>query len=235
MKSESLSSPSSHPKRGMSRDGLLSLRDLQDALRNSIPDVDSFVSQLSSTLQALHLHPTSSPPPIQHTAGSIKAINRILPAVQVLLITSAIPTFLLSLDAPQRDLLTTFFVPRKTSEQATLLIRRDVALTSYRNLTSFLAISPRQSVTCPHQSRDFLLSTLDLLAEQYSIDELYWAVWSSSASSDADTDRSHGLRMLQWEETVKAALGLPAKVANAIGMWMGEDWNSDYLINLSPK
>jgi telomere length regulation protein len=211
------------------------LRELRDALRNPIPDVDSFVFLLSSTLQALHLHPTSVPPD-QVANEVIRSINRFLPAIQVQLVTSAIPIFIAALDGPQRGLLETFFVPPKDSASGTLPVRRTIALTSYATLTVLLSTTTPQGKSIPLESREYVLSTLGSLADEYSIDQLYWAVWSSSLTTDDSLGaKSEGLRTLRWEEAVKAGVGLPAKVANAVGRWMADRWSGDIPADLVPR
>ena len=210
------------------------LRNFRDALRNPIPDVDSFVSHLSSTLQALHLHPTSVPP--ENSSGeALKAIHRFLPLIQNLLITSAIPTFQTSLDESQQLLLDIFFIPIRTPSLNTLLLCRNISVVSYQTITSLLSNSTPKAASLPVLSRHYVLKILQKLVVEYGLDELYWAVWSPSAHViEKEGETNDGARTLRWEESVKFALGVPAKTANVVGRWKAEGWNADTPEELIP-
>ena len=205
---------------------------LRDALRTPIADTDSFVFLLSSTLKALSLHP-SSVPPARASSTDLKAIRRFLPTIQVSLLSSAVPTFVTSLDDSQRALLDTFFVPEKQVATSTLHIRRAVALSSYQTIAPLFSSKSTHASRFPAQSRSYALSVLEKLAASYSIDELYWAVWSASGPSLEEKDE--GWQTLQWEEAVKAVVGLPGKVANAVGGWKADGWDGDIPGSLVPR
>ncbi len=220
----------------MGSDPLGILRELRDALRNPIPDVDSFVFLLSSTLQALDLHLSTSVASTAKLSEAVKGIYRLVPAVQILLLTSAVPTFLQSLDASQRALLTSFLVPLRNPAIPTLGVRRAIALISYQTFATILSASYSQITPLPPLVHDFVLSTLGSLAAHHSIDELYWAIWSSSTCVRKEqASKDDGLRNLQWEEAVKASVGIPAKVANAVGRWKAEGWIGDVPEGLVPR
>ena len=214
---------------------LAALRDFRDALRNPIPDVDSFVFLISSTFQALHLHPTSIAED-GTPAGTLKAINRFLPGIQVQLLSTAIPTFSSSLDDAQRGLLDALFVPLRDSTANTLSLRPSIASISYTTLTAILSTSISPNTPLPQQSRSFVITTLETLARMYSIDELYWSVWSSSLHlEDGVEKKADGAKELRWEEAVKAAISVPAKVVNAVGRWKSEGWSDDVPHALVPR
>ena len=217
----------------MGSESLAGLQALRDALRSPIPDVNAFVFLLSSCLQALHLHSTSVPP-ADDPKDLLRYIHRLLPTIQGQLLTSAIPTFEPLLDTEQRGVLRSLFVPPKDSAPTTLPIRRNIAFISYGTLTAFLSTSNPQITPLPLQSRDFVLYTLNTLAAEYGIDELYWAVWSSS-SSIQDGRQSDGLRTLRWDEAVKVAAGVVGKVTNAVGRWKSEGWSGDLPAGLVPR
>ncbi|BEI82719.1 hypothetical protein CcaverHIS002_0305870 [Cutaneotrichosporon cavernicola] len=146
------------------------LRDLRDALRAGIPDVDDFVFRLSSTLSELGLSPSvvvSSKPDTR---------LRYLPSVQTALL-SVLPTFLPALDSHGRALLDAFFVPPPSP------ISNAVALTTYMTLSSSLAASPPTPLAL--ESRGFVLETLTKLTATYGIDALYWAARGELAWDDA--------------------------------------------------
>ncbi|RXK40552.1 hypothetical protein M231_02204 [Tremella mesenterica] len=213
----------------MTSDHLTALRHLRDTLQSPIPDVDSFSFLLSSTLQSLHLHSTSVPSSTPEPSV-LKAIQRFLPSVQQLLLTNAVPTFLHALDEGHRALLDILFCPAKSPSFSQLHVARRIAFISYLTLSSML-LSKSDRPSLPTLSRQYLLETLRKLSGAHGIDQLYWAVWGGQLGEKED-DIS---RQLQWEDTVKAIVGLPAKVANAVGRWKAEGWEGDVPIELIPR
>ena len=214
----------------MSSDASSALKELRDALRGTIPDTDSFVFLLSAALQSVHLHPTSIPPS-SIDSEALKALRRFLPIVQSLLISNAIPTFLPALDQKQRDLLDRFFCPPKptTVTSSHLNLVRTVALQSYLTLSELLSSQSKQGVT--PNAREYVLKIVARLAGEYSIDQLYWAVWGSAEGVRED----RGANELAWEDVMKAACGLPSKVANAVGRWKAEGWDGEVPEALVPR
>jgi telomere length regulation protein len=76
-----------------------------------------------------------------------------------------------------------------------------------------------------------LLNVLDRLSTGYSIDEVYWAVWSTSGQGEAGpseekggNENGRGAQQLLWEEATRSVVGIPAKCANAVGKWKTEAW-----------
>ena len=59
---------------------------------------------------------------------------------------------------------------------------------------------------------------------RYSVSDIYWAVWSTHGEEGS---KEASNRELIWEEAVGALVGLPSKVANAVGRWKGEGWTGD--------
>ncbi|ORY33418.1 telomere length regulation protein-domain-containing protein [Naematelia encephala] len=206
----------------------VSLRALRDVLRSQIPDVDTFAFHLASTLDALYLGPTSVPP-ARIPDEVLRAISKLLPGIQVQLLTSAVPNFLHVLDERQRGLLLSFFVP-STTEVETLHMRRSVALVTYLTLPSLLSSSHPQAVSLPQQSRSFIFEILSDLVDNFSIDAIYWSIFSSSLKSRGD-----GWGTMQWEDAVKALVSLPGKVANAAGLWKEDGWKDDLPSSLVPR
>ncbi|GMK56562.1 hypothetical protein CspeluHIS016_0304020 [Cutaneotrichosporon spelunceum] len=182
------------------------LRDLRDALRDGIPDVDDFVFRLSSTLSELGLSSTG----ITMSVSQDPKVLRYLPAVQATLL-SVLPTFLPALDSRGRAILDAFFVPPSSS------ISNAVALTSYMTLSSALAAAPPTPL--PMESREFVLETLTKLTSTYGIDALYWAARGE----------------LAWDDAVRAATSIPGKVANAVGRWREAGWTGDVPSALIPR
>jgi telomere length regulation protein len=83
----------------------------------------------------------------------------------------------------------------------------------------------------PIPSRSFLLDILDRLSTGYSIDEVYWAVWSTLGQGEAGlseekggNENGRGAQELLWEEATRSVVGIPAKCANAVGKWKSEAW-----------
>ncbi|ORX40562.1 telomere length regulation protein-domain-containing protein [Kockovaella imperatae] len=220
----------------LSSDGAVqSLKDLRNALRDATSelDIDSFTFLLSSTLQNLSLHPTSVPP--QNVSNTLKAIERYLGSVQHSLLTVALPTYLSALDVGARSLLDRFFVPPKIANPSSLALGRAIALVSYSSLLALVApvisSNKERTTALPAQSREYVLHLLDVLGAEYGIDQLYWAIWGDTTTSDhnvsAESSKSGNIKMHKWEETVRTAISIPAKVANAWGKWKSEGWAGD--------
>lgn len=220
----------------MAAEASKALRDLRDALRTPSASIEEFVSQLSTALSALSFHPTSVPPS-QITEGTLKAIQKYLPAIQVSLLTIHLPTFLHALENGQSDLVDRFFVPPKTSDLSILPLSREIMNATYATLPSFLsarASGPGQATLhLPAPCRPYLLKTLDRLSQLYGIDDLYWSVWPSS--DQAESSRDGALRMMKWEECVKAVTSLSAKAANAAGRWASEGGQLEIPDRLNPR
>jgi telomere length regulation protein len=207
------------------------LKELRDTLRTpaSLPDSDTFLYHLSTTLQALHIHPTSIAP--EHIPKDVlKGISRYLSSVQIALVTT-LPNFLHLLDERQTETVKGLFVPRKKAERSVLPIKRAIALNTYLTINSLLSsnTSDKLGHGVPISLRDFVLKTAEHLVKEYSIDEMYWAVWSTSSGLGG------GMQTLQWEDTVKAIIGLPGKVANAVGRWKADGWSGDVPAGLIPR
>lgn len=213
----------------MSEDDDNVLRRLRDDLKTHIPDVETLVFHLSSTLHALSLQPTSVVP-TKINLEILKSTTRYLPAIQISLLTSIIPTFLHALDDAQVQLMYSFLCPPKYSTPYQLSLSRTIALTSYLTLPS-LIFSSKQGPTLPEQSRLFLLSTLVKLKDDYGIKEIYWAIWSTSSGDS----RQDSMKILQWTEAVSSVIGLSAKASNAVGRWRAEKWNGDIPPGLIPR
>jgi len=217
----------------MAEDAGTALKELRDTLRSPVPDLETFAFLLSSTLQSWGIHPTSVPPQ-DVSCATLKATSRYLPGIQISLLSSAIPTFLPLLDASQTRHLKTFFAPSSGTTSGDITIRRQIALVSYFTLPGLLSAHKADVTGLPAQSRDFLLSVIDQISQTYSIDQLYWAVWSASSSSFSES-KVDGARTLRWEDAVKAAVSIPAKVANAVGKWKAEGWTGDVPLALVPR
>lgn len=185
------------------------LRSLRDTLRGELGSADDFVFAISSTLTSLGLSSTivGEPP-----KGAVKALRRHLPGVQQAII-NVLPTFLPALDDRGRKTLETIFVPPPAT--APPEVGRTIALVSYLTLTGLLA----PTATLPLEARIFLLDTLAALSQSYGIDKLYWA---------ADGE-------LMWEDAIRSATSIPAKVANAVGRWKESGWTEDIPESLVPR
>lgn len=212
------------------------LRGSRDTLRQPFSSTESLTSALSIVLSSLDLHPTSIPPTSVPTE-TLRAIQRYLPSIQISLLTSTLPTFLHALNEREIELVDRFFCPPKFASLGALRLGREIAGISYSSLPTLL--STKQvggeigSQGIPIPSRDYLLRILGGLVGGYGINDLYWSVWGSG--NEAESSKDGGLRVLRWEESVKALTSLPAKVANAIGRWKGEGWKGDCPPNLIPK
>ena len=207
------------------------LRHLRDALRDpktTLPNVEALTTELSSALDLL-----STSVPAQDIGSIIKAIDRLLEGIQQTLAVTIIPTFLHLLDERGAELLDRFFVPPKTATKGTLGIARTVALKTYLTLPALLS-TKNKDLALPMASRGWVLKTMQKLAQEHGFDDVYWAVWSEQ-SDEGESSKRGSMKMLQWEEAVKAVLGAPAKVANAVGRWKEEAWQGDVPESLSAR
>lgn len=215
----------------MSADAAKALRELRDALRQPIDTVDDFTFLLSSTLQQLNLHPTSTA-----SASStfiLRALEKQLPSVQQDLLSTAVPTFLHALDSKTKGLLDCFFCPFANEQQAHPAAARAVALCSYTTLPALLCA--KTGVTpMPDASRGYVLEVLGGLAEGYGVRELHAGVWEDG-EGHGESSKAGDMRRMRWEEAVKAVTSLPAKVANAVGSWKAEGWKGEVPDNLAPR
>ncbi|WVF72963.1 hypothetical protein IAT40_007781 [Kwoniella sp. CBS 6097] len=200
------------------------LKSLRDTLRNPTtltPDDLSF--HLSSTLQSLHLHP-SSIPPSAILSDDFKSIARYVPSIQGLILNDIVPTFYEALDRKGQESLKALFVPPGTIEG--LVIKRQIALTTYLTVPAFLNAPKPTTPTLPRQSRSFVVSILEFLVREYGIDDLYHAVIGSTSTKESKAVGSgkskEGAEVLQWEDAVRAVVSIPAKVGNASGRWGSE-------------
>lgn len=209
----------------MSDDAAGALRGLRDALRTegTITDADDFVFRLSEVLSLLGVDPggrkVSLVMETTTTPETLKALRRHLPGVQQALVAAS-PTFLPALDPHGRAVLTAFFAPPPTN-----LAGPAVALSSYLSLTAMLA--PNPPAPLPSEAREFLLTTLAIVVGTYGIDRLYTAVFGG--------EDKEGVRTLAWEDALRAAASMPAKVANAVGRWKDEGWSGDVPDPLVPR
>ena len=219
------------------------LKDLRETLRApaSESDVDSFAFQLSSTLEALCIQQTSIAP--SRPDDIIRAVQRHLTSAQLALLTHGVPTYFPALEARSRALLETFFIPPSNADPAILAISRAVILASYSTLTHVISSpsssSPTSPIALPPQSREYVFQTLEKLSRQYNIDALYWGVWGQGWGSDGDipaeSSNAGSMKTLKWEEVVRAAISVPAKVANLWGKWKEEGWQGDVPASLRPR
>ncbi|WVQ84635.1 hypothetical protein IAT38_006790 [Cryptococcus sp. DSM 104549] len=205
------------------------LKSLRDFLRLPTPSLSDLTFHLSSTLSALHLHRTSIPP-ASASDGELKAAGRYLPSVQALLVETVLPHFLGVLDAQGEEALRSLFVPPKQAEG--IQLRRAVALVSYLTLPAYLNTPKAGQAAVPKKSQEFVVSLLDALAAEYGVDDLYHAVYSSSRGSAGDGE---GWRTLQWEDTVRACVGIPSKVGNVVGRWKADGGAGEMPSGLLPR
>jgi hypothetical protein len=215
-------------------DPVQALRTLRDALRTpeDIPDVETLAFHLSSTLQAIHLHHASVTPP-DISLDVFKGISRYLSSIQHIIITVTVPTFVHILVENQRELLEAFFCLKKLPDQNTLPIRRAIALNTYLTLSTLLTSSktPDQRTVLPISSREFVLNVLEKVVRAYSVDDHYWTIHAEISRQGS----KHGVDELQWEDAVKAMVGLPGKLANCVGKWKGDGWAGDTPDLLIPR
>lgn len=209
------------------------LLELRDALRQPIPSTESLASHLSVALSSLDLHPTSVPASSVPTE-TLRAIQRYLPTIQLSLLNSVLPNLLHALDSRDLALVDQFFCPRKSTSLGQLRLAREIANVSYLTLPGLLSVKPNQGAAgLPLPCRDYILSILGRLAVVYGIDDLYWSIWRDG--NEAEGSKDSGMRSLKWEEVVKAATSLPAKVANAAGRWASEGWKGVSPTELLPR
>ena len=238
--------PSSRPLCGIhtmtstSSEASQELKELRDTLRapSNELDTDGFTFLLSSTLQALHLHPMSVPP--SDVSDECRAIYRYLPGAQQALLIKAVPTFLPALDTNGQKLLERFFVPPRLADPASLALGRAVAVVSYSTISTLLSAKKGDAVEArlPAQSREYVLQLADQLRVEYGVDELYWAIWGKQGSSgdeNRESSKSGSMKMLKWEEVIRTVFGLPSRIANAWGRWKSEEWVGDLPEGLTPR
>jgi telomere length regulation protein len=203
------------------------LRDLRDTLRTESSSIELLISTLSACLDVLSGSGSGS---VEITR---KGIQRYLPSIQIQLLTHTIPNYLHALDDTQVEVIHAFFAPRQsttsTADRSSIFIHRGIALTSYLTLPGLLNANPVPQLPVP--SRSFLLDILDRLSTGYSIDEVYWAVWSTSGQGEAGSseekggnENGRGAQQLLWEEATRSVVRTPAKCANAVGKWKTEAW-----------
>jgi telomere length regulation protein len=210
------------------------LRELRDTLRQPAASVEALISSLSFSLTSLNLHPTSLAPS-SVPDDSLKAIQRYLPAIQLSLLTTTLPTFLHALNERDLDLVDRFFCPPGSPALGALRLAREVAAVTYATVPGLLSARRAigQDAGLPVASRGHSLAILARLAATYGLDALYWGVWAGETGAEGSRDA--GLRVLRWEEAVKAATSLPAKAANAVGRWSAEGWKGTLPECLSPR
>lgn len=215
----------------------VALHELREAQRAPIPTVDDFTFLLSSTLDVLGIEGVkkgiSVSPAGGSTDGTIKALDRSLGSVQQALLATSVPTFLYALDKSGRTLLEAFFCPPTAVDRKQALLRTHIAQSTYQTLSAQLSV--RQGIApLPIESRAFVLDILNQLAGEYGLKELYNAIWSNS-SVDAESSKAASGRQLQWEDSIKVLVSLPAKVVNAVGRWSADGWKGDVPDALLPK
>ncbi|WVR07650.1 hypothetical protein IAU60_004692 [Kwoniella sp. DSM 27419] len=209
-------------------DAVIALRELRDTLRSpSTLSPEDLSFRLSATLRAIGLHATSL------EGGTIRSqdarsVDRLLGSIQTLLLGDIVPTFWSVLDQAGQEALRTLFVAPKSPSR--LGLGRQIALNTYLSLPAYLNAAKPGQPSLPKQSRAFLLATLDSLAGQYGIDDLYYAVFATSEAS-----KRGGAGTLRWEDAVRASVGLPAKIGNAVGRWKADGTQVDTPPNLLPR
>lgn len=196
------------------------LRSLRDALKAGIQDVDDFTFRLSSTLDVLGLAPPGGASIVVAVSPSFgakdtAAVTRYLPAVQQALV-GAVPTFLPALDTRGHALLDAFFAPQPRAAP----LENTVALAAYLSLSAMLAPNPPTPLAVP--AREFVLDTLSRLTNLYSVDALYTAVFGRSGDRTKGKGIDSALSLM-WDDAVRSACSVPAKVANAVGRWKDKD------------
>ncbi|KIR53446.1 telomere length regulation protein [Cryptococcus gattii Ru294] len=191
-----------------------SLKQLRDFLRLPTPSQEDLTFQISATLSALRIHPTSLPPS-SISSTDLKALARYLPAVQNLLLQDVLPHFVSILDDRSQELVRGLFVPQKKVEG--LDIRRNIALVSYLTLPSYLNAPKQGQPTLPKPMRSFLLSLLDALSTEFMLDDLYYSIFPNEGRTTKEG--KDGVKTLQWEDVLRSIVSIPAKTGNAIGRW----------------
>ena len=206
------------------------LQHLRDTLRTTQPGIEDLIELLSTCLN--DLYNDAGPSSSSSAEPARKAIQRFLPSIQIHILTHTIPNYLHALNNTQVEVLRSFFAPER--EAKGIRISRWIALTSYLTLPPFLnAPSTTASIPeLPIPSRSFLLELLDRLSGEYGVDEVYWAVWSGVGEQDKGR---LGPEELVWEESTRSVVGVPAKVANAVGRWGSDGWIGEIPARLVPK
>nr|ODN92509.1 telomere length regulation protein [Cryptococcus depauperatus CBS 7841] len=187
---------------------------LKSFLRIPQPSIQDLGREVSSTLDILGIGDSLVKSP-DGVVAQVGAIARYLPAVQQLLIQDTLPPVISVLDHATRELVLGLFVPSKVAQG--IGIRRHVALVSCLTLPSYLNAPREGQPTLPRNMRLFLVSVLDRLTRFYGLDDVYHAVFSTKMET------KEGMQRLQWEEVLKALVGIPAKVGNAVGRWKAEE------------
>nr|XP_019010363.1 uncharacterized protein I206_04832 [Kwoniella pini CBS 10737]OCF49144.1 hypothetical protein I206_04832 [Kwoniella pini CBS 10737] len=202
---------------------LLALKGLRDTLRNpTVLTPDDLSFQLSSTLEALHIHPNSVTPS-SISKENLKGISRYFPTIQGILLNEIIPSFYEVLDDKAQLNLRTFFVPPKSSDG--LALRRQIAIVSYTTLPTFLNAPKPGQAGLLKSTRRFLIDILGELVNTYNIDDLYFAIHSQHIENDEKGKGKdmEGRNALQWEEALRSCIGIPAKIGNSVGRWNSEN------------
>lgn len=209
----------------MSQDGVETLKDLREALRAPIENLDAFTNLLESAVQALQLGNSVT---ASTRSPETRIIRRYLPSIQLSLLTAQLPTFLPALDDTGQQLLKSLFVPSRQVEG--ISVRREIALSTYLILSSCL--STKSATPLPRESRQYVL---DLLSDvtAYDIGDIHWSVGSISDSTEGSKEST--ARQLRWEDAVTSIIGLPGKIANAVGRWKSEGWTGETPVKLEPK
>ncbi|WVO18553.1 hypothetical protein L204_106272 [Cryptococcus depauperatus] len=187
---------------------------LKNFLRIPQPSIQDLGREVSSTLDVLGIGDSLVKSP-DGVVAQVGAIARYLPAVQQLLIQDTLPPVISVLDHATLELVLGLFVPPKVAQG--IGIRRHVALVSCLTLPSYLNAPREGQPTLPRNMRSFLVSVLDRLTRFYGLDDVYHAVFSTKMET------KEGVKRLQWEEVLKALVGIPAKVGNAVGRWKAEE------------
>lgn len=207
-----------------------SLKQLRDFLRLPTPSQEDLTFQISATLLALHIHPTSLPPS-SIPSTDLKALARYLPAVQNLLLQDVLPHFVSIFDDRSQELVRGLFVPQKKVEG--LDIRRNIALVSYLTLPSYLNAPKQGQPTLSKAMRSFLLSLLDALSTEFMLDDLYYSIFPNEGR--ITKEGKDGVKTLQWEDALRSVVSIPAKTGNATGRWELEGDTINAPVTLLPR
>lgn len=203
------------------------LKVLRDGLRGTLTNVDSLVGLVQTCLDALGLGESEVVEDLELTR---KAIQRYLPSIQIHLLTETLPHFIHALDDGQLRILRSLLVLEVPGDRQRLRTSRWIALTTTLTVPPLLNAS--QVPTLPVQSRAFLLDALSRVSSDYGIDQLYWAVWTSS---EGHPGRGKGAEQLMWEDVTRSVVSVPAKCPNAVGGWKSEGWDGELPANLEAR
>ena len=208
------------------------LKTLRETLRGTIGDVETLVECLRACLRDVGVGGTSGSVDLEPDQVK-RAIQRYLPSIQIQLLSDIYPTFHHALSEPHLRILEEFFVPSSTSHKQDVRLSSLIGLTSYLTLPPFLNAAHTPPLPAP--TRSFLVDILRRLGARYSIDEMYWAIWSHSSKDKGKGKARTGPEDLMWEEVVKSLAGVPAKSANALGRWNSEGWVGELPVELEPR